>query len=548
MVVHELTSEAAFADAHKQAGGKLVVVDFYATWCGPCKVVAPKFAELSEKYARETYCCKLDVDKVREVAQEAGIKSLPSFGFYAQGRLLELQVGGDPLALASKMSALAQKHGSYAFKGQGHSMLGGSSSSGAGVGSAPVATKAIGANAPSAGASSGRRNPWADPNFGLAKAALAKDPAAAPSSAAKPAVAKPAEPAKPVAAAAAPAPAKPVAAAAAPAAKPATAVPAASSERVNPWATKEVPGAAAAATATAAPKPDAASAPSAAAAVPAPAAAAAAPAAGTSGSEAAPAASAAPSTSAAAAPPAANDPALVKNLNSGFLSSLTEMGFSRLRCEKALILTGNKGVDQALNWLMQHENDADIDEPLAVVGSTTASAGGHTASAAELDDMDDDARAIYEEAQRKKLQQRGVSYSGGANEPSAGAGSSGSGKVSTLNMTSEEKMEWLARRRAEVKAAKEAAAIEAIKEAERNRKKSQKESAKSDELREQLQREQADNAIKLKKKEEAEKKAARARVLAKLEEDKQRRREQHQREMEAIAAQKAAAAAAAQKK
>jgi len=164
MVVHELTSEAAFADAHKQAGGKLVVVDFYATWCGPCKVVAPKFAELSEKYARETYCCKLDVDKVREVAQEAGIKSLPSFGFYAQGRLLELQVGGDPLALASKMSALAQKHGSYAFKGQGHSMLGGSSSSGAGAGSAPVATKAIGANAPSAGASSGRRNPLVNSN------------------------------------------------------------------------------------------------------------------------------------------------------------------------------------------------------------------------------------------------------------------------------------------------------------------------------------------------------------------------------------------------
>jgi len=548
MVVHELTSEAAFADAHKQAGGKLVVVDFYATWCGPCKVVAPKFAELSEKYARETYCCKLDVDKVREVAQEAGIKSLPSFGFYVQGRLLELQVGGDPLALASKMSALAQKHGSYAFKGQGHSMLGGSSSSGAGAGSAPVATKAIGANAPSAGASSGRRNPWADPNFGLAKAALAKDPAAAPSSAAKPAAAKPAEPAKPAAAAAAPAPAKPVAAAAAPVAKPATAA-AASSERVNPWATKEVPSAAAAATtAAAAPKPDA-SAPSAAAAVPAPAVAAAAPAAAAASSEAAPAASGAPSTSAAAAPPAANDPALVKNLNSGFLSSLTEMGFSRLRCEKALILTGNKGVDQALNWLMQHENDADIDEPLAVVGSTAASAGGHTASAAELDDMDDDARAIYEEAQRKKLQQRGVSYSGGANEPSAGAGSSGSsGKVSTLNMTSEEKMEWLARRRTEVKAAKEAAAIEAIKEAERNRKKSQKESAKSDELREQLQREQADNAIKLKNKEEAEKKAARARVLAKLEEDKQRRREQHQREMEAIAAQKAAAAAAAQKK
>jgi len=164
MVVHEITSESAFADAHVAAKGKLVVVDFYATWCAPCKTVAPKYAELSDKpaHARDTYCCKLDVDKVREVAQEAGVKSLPSFGFYAGGKLLELQVGGDPLALEAKMTSLAAKHASHAFKGQGHSMLGGGGGGGASSAAAAnaahlAATKAIGANAPSG--SSGRRNP-----------------------------------------------------------------------------------------------------------------------------------------------------------------------------------------------------------------------------------------------------------------------------------------------------------------------------------------------------------------------------------------------------
>lgn len=497
MVVHEIHSAAQFASAHKDAKGKIVVVDFFATWCEPCKRIAPLYEQLSAKHEKLASFLKIDVDKVRDIAQAAGVSALPSFGIYHEGALLELQKGGDPVALEAKISALAAKHNTNAFKGAGYSMLGASSSAaakpaGAGAG-APV--KAIGANAPSAAAAGGaRRNPWANPDFALAikaKGEPAAGGAAAPAAAAKPAAAPVAAAPKAATPAAAPVAAKPApvtaapkpaaaptpAAAPKPAAAPAAAVPkpaaaasapvaaakpASDSARVNPWATKEIAGATApSAAAAAAPKPAAAQAPAPAAAAAAapssaapaavPVAAAAAPAADAS---AAPAradgsAASAPAAASSAAPPAssapaANDPALTKNLNPGFLTALADMGFTRLRCEKALILTGNKSVDNALNWLMEHNEDADIDEPLQMVGSAGGKAGPN------LDDMDEDERLIYEQMAAKKLSERGVAFAGGANVGPA----AGSGKVSTLNMTTEEKMAWLANRRAEVKARK----------------------------------------------------------------------------------------------
>jgi thioredoxin 1 len=48
--VVDIDSEAAFDKTIKSAGGSLVIVDYSTTWCGPCKVIAPKFDELSEKY------------------------------------------------------------------------------------------------------------------------------------------------------------------------------------------------------------------------------------------------------------------------------------------------------------------------------------------------------------------------------------------------------------------------------------------------------------------------------------------------------------------
>ena len=53
MAVKDIGSEGAFDNEVKSAGDKLVVVDYSTTWCGPCKVIAPKFAEFSDKYASD---------------------------------------------------------------------------------------------------------------------------------------------------------------------------------------------------------------------------------------------------------------------------------------------------------------------------------------------------------------------------------------------------------------------------------------------------------------------------------------------------------------
>ncbi|ORZ41501.1 thioredoxine 2 [Catenaria anguillulae PL171] len=75
------------------AGSKLVVVDFYATWCGPCKVIAPKFATFSDQF--DGVFLKVDVDELGEVAQTAGISAMPTFHLYKNGNKVAELVGAD---------------------------------------------------------------------------------------------------------------------------------------------------------------------------------------------------------------------------------------------------------------------------------------------------------------------------------------------------------------------------------------------------------------------------------------------------------------------
>ncbi len=62
-------------------GDKPVIVDFYATWCGPCKRVAPVLAKLQKEYGSDIQIYKVDVDKSPQVSAAFGIKSMPTFLF-----------------------------------------------------------------------------------------------------------------------------------------------------------------------------------------------------------------------------------------------------------------------------------------------------------------------------------------------------------------------------------------------------------------------------------------------------------------------------------
>lgn len=83
--------------------GKPMVVDFWAEWCGPCKMMAPVVDELAEAYAGKVNIGKLDVDDNNEISSRYGIRNIPTLLFFKNGQLVDKQVG------ATQKSALAQK-------------------------------------------------------------------------------------------------------------------------------------------------------------------------------------------------------------------------------------------------------------------------------------------------------------------------------------------------------------------------------------------------------------------------------------------------------
>ena len=89
--VHTVT-DADF-DSEVKESGTLTLVDFWAEWCGPCKMIAPAVAELADQYQGRLKVCKLDVDENQRTAQQYAVRSIPSLLFFKDGKVVETVVG-----------------------------------------------------------------------------------------------------------------------------------------------------------------------------------------------------------------------------------------------------------------------------------------------------------------------------------------------------------------------------------------------------------------------------------------------------------------------
>ena len=70
-----------------------VLVDFFATWCGPCRMMAPAIAELAEEYAGKVKIGKLDVDENSDIAVRYGVMSVPTIILFKDGEIFSKSVG-----------------------------------------------------------------------------------------------------------------------------------------------------------------------------------------------------------------------------------------------------------------------------------------------------------------------------------------------------------------------------------------------------------------------------------------------------------------------
>lgn len=95
-------------DEFKQAisASNLVVVDFFAVWCGPCKMIAPLLEKFSNDYSNVSFF-KVDVDELPSVAQSNEVSSMPTLLFFKSGELVGKVIGANPTAIKQKIDQLA---------------------------------------------------------------------------------------------------------------------------------------------------------------------------------------------------------------------------------------------------------------------------------------------------------------------------------------------------------------------------------------------------------------------------------------------------------
>jgi len=85
-------------------GAGLSMVDFWAVWCGPCRIVAPIVEQLADEYAGKVTVGKLDVDSNQRTATQYNVRSIPTILFFKEGKVVDQVIGAVPrAALESKI-------------------------------------------------------------------------------------------------------------------------------------------------------------------------------------------------------------------------------------------------------------------------------------------------------------------------------------------------------------------------------------------------------------------------------------------------------------
>ena len=101
----QVINDSNFAEV--LASGKPVMVDFWATWCGPCRAMAPVVDELAAEYEGRVVIAKCDVDEAEVFPTQFGIRNIPTFLFFKNGQMVDRMVGANPKsALVEKLNAI----------------------------------------------------------------------------------------------------------------------------------------------------------------------------------------------------------------------------------------------------------------------------------------------------------------------------------------------------------------------------------------------------------------------------------------------------------
>ncbi|KAM4663373.1 thioredoxin-like [Discoglossus pictus] len=104
-MIQHIDSLDEFKQALTEAGSNLVVIDFFVPWCGNCKMIAPFFLTLSQKY-QDVLFLKVDVDDAEDVAIYCDVTCMPTFQFYKNGERVDEFSGANRSVLEDKIKEL----------------------------------------------------------------------------------------------------------------------------------------------------------------------------------------------------------------------------------------------------------------------------------------------------------------------------------------------------------------------------------------------------------------------------------------------------------